>query len=58
MVMIEYFLEMKNHKSIFKICEHVFITNARVSKLLKMYDFDYLDHTQLCQLLCLRKGMC
>ena len=27
-----------------KICKHVFITNEKYSKLLKMYNFDYLDH--------------
>ena len=31
--------------SIFKICKHVFITNERDSKLLKIYYFDYKDHT-------------
>ena len=31
--------------SIFKICQHVFILNERDSKLLTIYNFDYLDHT-------------
>ena len=34
----------KTRISIFKICKNVFITHEIDSKLLKMYDFDYLNH--------------
>ena len=30
--------------SIFKICKNVFIKHGRDSKLLKMYNFDHLNH--------------